>query len=186
MTTSLRERKKEQSRAAIVAAAVNLFKSKGYSNTTLNDIAEEANISQRTIFSYFPSKEAIIFESEQKVTDSLFKHLENRGSLSVLESLKTFTVPKHLSAETKRKRALIKSNPELQNYAAKSLADIEQKFCELVAEDENLPKDSVQVVLIAAVFRTMIDYVLSHPNDERAGEVALKFIESGIKSSRQP
>jgi AcrR family transcriptional regulator len=64
MTTKpgLRERKKERTRQALVNAAIELFGSKGYEETTIAELAEAADVSTRTFFSYFASKEAVLFE----------------------------------------------------------------------------------------------------------------------------
>ncbi|HEY0696370.1 MAG TPA: TetR family transcriptional regulator [Micromonospora sp.] len=57
----LRERKKERTRRALVEAAIVLFDDKGYEATTIAEIAAAADVSTRTFFSYFPSKEELLF-----------------------------------------------------------------------------------------------------------------------------
>jgi len=65
---SLRERKRDRTRRALVDAAVGLFERDGYDRTTVADIAAAADIGTRTFFSYFASKEELLFpESDARV-----------------------------------------------------------------------------------------------------------------------
>jgi DNA-binding transcriptional regulator YbjK len=54
---SLRERKRERTRRALIDAAAQLFERKGYDETTVAQIAAAAEIGTRTFFGYFASKE---------------------------------------------------------------------------------------------------------------------------------
>ena len=58
---SLRERKRTRTREAIIEAAAELFERRGYNGATIADIAAAADISTRTFFSYFGSKEDVLF-----------------------------------------------------------------------------------------------------------------------------
>jgi AcrR family transcriptional regulator len=57
----LRERKKRQTRAAIGAAAMALFRERGFDGVTIADVARAADVSEKTIFNYFPAKEDLVF-----------------------------------------------------------------------------------------------------------------------------
>lgn len=77
-TTGLRDRKRAETRAAIIRAATDLFLDRGFTATSATDIANAAGISRRTFFHYFPAKE-----------DVLFHHLEGhiRAALDALDRL---------------------------------------------------------------------------------------------------
>ena len=57
----LRERKKRETRAAIHDAAMRLFAERGFHETTVADIAEAADVARATFFSYFPTKDDVVF-----------------------------------------------------------------------------------------------------------------------------
>lgn len=57
---SRRERKKEETKDRIFKAAMKLFKHKGLDGTTVDEIAEKADVAKGTFFNYFPRKEAVL------------------------------------------------------------------------------------------------------------------------------
>jgi AcrR family transcriptional regulator len=60
----LRERKKHKTAVALHEAAMELFHERGYAETTVEDIAARADVSARTFFRYFTTKESVVFADE--------------------------------------------------------------------------------------------------------------------------
>src|SRR5579859_7163713 len=60
----LRERKRQRTLSEIQRVALALFMKQGYEETTIEQIAEEAEVSPSTVFRYFPSKEDLVLRDE--------------------------------------------------------------------------------------------------------------------------
>ena len=65
----LRERKKAATRLAIRDAGMRLFDERGFGGTTVDDIADAAGVSRATVFTYFPTKEEIVFGDAAAAVD---------------------------------------------------------------------------------------------------------------------
>ncbi len=63
----LRERKKAKTRAAIREHAFRLFREQGYDATTVEQIAEAAEVSHTTFFRYFPAKEDVVLQDDMEL-----------------------------------------------------------------------------------------------------------------------
>jgi AcrR family transcriptional regulator len=74
----LRERKKLATRLAIHEAGMRLFAEHGFTATTVDAIAEAAGVSRATVFSYFPTKEEIVFGDAAAAVDMLAERLSGR------------------------------------------------------------------------------------------------------------
>jgi AcrR family transcriptional regulator len=84
---SLRQRKKARTRAALIASAMELFERQGYEATTIDDITAAADVSPRTFFRYFSSKEEVALGDD--LGPAMVALLRSRpAGESILESLR--------------------------------------------------------------------------------------------------
>jgi len=116
---SLRQRKKDATHQAITDAAWELFAEKGYEETSVNDIAERANVAPRTFFRYFPTKEDVIYpefeEMLQRVRDEFFRRPPDEPLMtSLITSMQTMTDTMTASSSRNQQRLMmLKRSPEL-------------------------------------------------------------------------
>jgi AcrR family transcriptional regulator len=75
---SLRERKKRLTREAIFAAAQRLFSERGFDGVTVAEIADAANISVKTLFTYVGAKEELLFSGRPAVLDAVVEAVAHR------------------------------------------------------------------------------------------------------------
>jgi AcrR family transcriptional regulator len=74
----LRERKKERTRQAIADTAMRLFARRGFDAVTVAQIAEAAEVSEKTVFNYFPAKEDLVYNRDVSFEQSLVDAVRNR------------------------------------------------------------------------------------------------------------
>jgi AcrR family transcriptional regulator len=67
----LRARKKQECRRRIAAEAERLFRERGYERVRMIDIAQAAEVSEPTLYNYFPTKEHLIFDMDQELEERI-------------------------------------------------------------------------------------------------------------------
>ncbi|GHF93846.1 TetR/AcrR family transcriptional regulator [Streptomyces zaomyceticus] len=74
----LRERKKQRTRDTLTRVALEFFTTQGYERTTVDEIVDAVEVSQRTFFRYFSSKEEVAFAVQQMVEERFLEALRQR------------------------------------------------------------------------------------------------------------
>jgi AcrR family transcriptional regulator len=152
--TGLRERKKAKTRAAIREHAMRLFHEQGYAATTVDQIAEAADVSQSTFFRYFPTKEDVVLTDEY---DPLMVAAlrAQPAELSPIEAVRRsvrelfgqFT--DELWEAEQRRQTLIRTVPELRMRIQQQFADSITMLAEVIAERAGLPADDFSARVLA-------------------------------------
>jgi AcrR family transcriptional regulator len=144
---SLRERKKLATRRLLRRTVLDLVSDRGYSNVTVEDIAEAANVSPRTFFNYFPSKEAAIWgEDPSRGLQVHERIMAEPAGTPILEVLRRVMISgaeavtedlKELGGEPTewlRRMRAFRGEPELQAGRAAQMARLERAIIEAVSE----------------------------------------------------
>ena len=76
---SLRERKKQQTREHIAATARELFAERGFERVTVAEIARAAEVAEKTVFNYFPSKEDLFYSRLESFEEELLGSIRERA-----------------------------------------------------------------------------------------------------------
>jgi mycofactocin system transcriptional regulator len=156
MTESIRAgRRKITTRTEVEHVAFELFASRGFERTTVDDIAEAAGIGRRTFFRYFPSKNDIAWGDFDGQLRTMRKRLSeyppDRPLLEVIrDALVDFNRIDPAEAPWHRRRMeLILTTPALQAHSALRYADWRQVLAEFVATRLDVAPDSLTPQTIA-------------------------------------
>ena len=137
--SGLRERKKAKTRTAIQAAALSLFARQGNDATTVDQIAERADVSPSTFFRYFPTKEDAVLHDRYDpllLADFLAQPAELEPIAALRRTLRSVfgSLPADELARERQRAMLIIAVPELRARAFAQLASTLKPFAEAVGE----------------------------------------------------
>src|SRR5204862_6283657 len=83
----LRERKKRAMRQQLSDTAARMFLEHGFDAVRVADVAEACGVSEKTVFNYFPSKEALVMDRLEPLAEALRHHLADPASPPVAAML---------------------------------------------------------------------------------------------------
>jgi AcrR family transcriptional regulator len=172
-TTGLRERKKQRTREAIVEAAFELFEERGFDGTTIADIADAAEIAPRTFFSYFPSKDDVVFHDFEERYATIASWLRDRepgtnaiDALSAgIESMVGDEVDKTDLREKRCRNRLVREKDSLAAHSDHLKGRLADLLAEAVAEDLGDQPTDLRPRLVGAAFVAAIG-VLGDTDDD--------------------
>jgi AcrR family transcriptional regulator len=148
----LRERKKQKTRETIIKVALDLFSEQGYEKTTIAEIADAADVSPRTIFAYFPSKEDILFSDLPDVQERLAKALRERPEgATALDALREF-IFESLTPDHNRvlRKCIVAGDETLRRNERARFAPLEQLTVDALAEDLHAGPGDIRPRIVAA------------------------------------
>jgi len=197
----LRERKKQRTRETIARAAHELFAERGYHDTTLPDIAEAADVSTRTIFAYFPSKEDILFSDFAVMKEALGQALAERpDGQDALETVRQFILSLHGAEKSDLDDQLsrcVESDETLRNHLRARIAQLEELIAPAIAKDLDAAPNDIRPQVVAASLTAAFNVLSERGGDankksKSAADMAaaidpvITFLRGGLDALKAP
>jgi AcrR family transcriptional regulator len=167
----LRERKKEQTRRSIAEKARALFQERGFDAVSVAEVARAADVSEGTVFNYFPTKEELFYSGMEAFEARLVDAVRTRPpGQSVLESFRRFVLGDiarlasddvaEMIADAAR---IVGSSRGLQAYEREIVAEYTEKLAALIRDETRARPESVEPLAVAAALmgaqRALVAYV---------------------------
>jgi AcrR family transcriptional regulator len=202
----LRERKKQRTRQLISETARRLFIERGFEQVSVAEIAREAEVSEMTVFNYFPTKEDLVYSGLQAFEDQLLAAIRDRQpGQTILAAFAEFVLEPRGLLVTKDENAarelvaatrMIAASPALLAREQQIFARYTDTLAQLVADETGARAGDLRPYVIAnaliGVHRALITYVreqlASGTTDRRLlarqvrqrGEKALVLLAGGL------
>jgi AcrR family transcriptional regulator len=167
----LRERKKQQTRAAIQEASARLFAARGFDAVTVADVAREAEVSVGTVFNYFPAKEDLFYGQMQDFGIALVDAVRERASgESVLGAFRRFVLDgTEALADAERADAIARAMRTVSDSASLRAREREivarstRALAALIAEESGSAAGDLEPLVVANALigaqRALVEYV---------------------------
>lgn len=164
----LRERKKRQTRVALIDAALDLFLRQGYEHTTVDQIADAVEVSPRTFFRYFGSKEDLLSYYMDTAEEVLVAALAARPAeespfVAAAESFRAFfrflqETPAEEKERFARVRRVIEAEPALQQAHFTRMGRTEERLAAAMARRMGVdpaadPRPHIAVAMVGGAVR---------------------------------
>jgi AcrR family transcriptional regulator len=170
--TGLRERKKEQTRQLIAETARQLFAERGFDRVTVAEIARAADVSDQTVFNYFPTKEDLVYWRLGSFEEQLLAAIRERepGESALTAFSRFVREPRGMLAdhdeETRERLArltrTITESPALLAREQQIFARYTDNLAALLAEDQGADAGDVEPWVVAnammGVHRALVDH----------------------------
>jgi AcrR family transcriptional regulator len=170
MTSGLRERKKQQTREAIAAAAIELFAERGFDAVTVAEVARASNVSTATVFNYFPRKEDLVYDRFEAFEAALLRAIRERAEgEAVVDAFAGFILERIQEAARRdfggvvqTTARMITASPALLARERQIVAGYADALADLIAEETGAPEGDIRPRVTAgalmAVHRALIDH----------------------------
>jgi AcrR family transcriptional regulator len=187
---SLRKKHLDRTRQSIIEAAYGLFEQRGFHATTVDDIAERADVAPRTFFRYFPTKESVLFPNAEAKLQVVRERLAERPADEPIgESLIAVMFSLGNEAVDRRQSDLIRQlSAEAENLLRTQRREMMEQFSEglaaVVSERTGVPVNDVGLqAMLSSLMACMAAAVHCWLDDGARGELR-PYLDRALESCR--
>ncbi|MFI9508225.1 TetR/AcrR family transcriptional regulator [Nocardia sp. NPDC052566] len=179
-----RERKKAQTRKALADAALELFLDRGYDQVGVREVADAADVSVTTLFKYFPSKEALVFDLDEDIEAALVAAVRERPTgRSLLAALREHIVTRASAvSDSARNQAftrMIEGTPALREYARRMWLRHETALARTIAEEVGASESDPSCAAMARFALEAVDLARRRTDPPGAVGAVFDLLENG-------
>jgi len=166
---SLREQKKQQTRQLIADTAARLFAERGFDGVSVAEIARTAQLSEVTVFNYFPTKGDLVFGRMEFIEERLVSAVEQRApqeSIAAAFSRVLLAEIDQLAARAEviaKAAAVIRASATLQTREREITEQYTTRLATILAAEAGANHDDIEARTVAsalmAVHRGLLEHV---------------------------
>ena len=189
----LRERKKQQTRQLIFESARRLFAERGFDAVTVAEIARAADVSEVTVFNYFPNKEDLFYGGMQFFEEQLLEAVRTRPrGESAIKALRRRLLDSAAELRSKERieailkaAATVSGSTSLVSREREIVERYTRRLADLLAEETRADPGDVEALAAAAALigahRAIVDYVRGRVVAGRRGDVLVEDARSATR-----
>ena len=196
---SLRERKKRLMRRQLSDTAARMFTERGFDAVRVADVAQACGVSEKTVFNYFPTKEALVLDRLESTVDALRTGLADRrvrpveAALQILDGelgsltamLAAHPDPAVAVATYRRFGDLIRTTPSLQAHQSHMMDRFVAVAAGILAERAGLgpadPEPQIAATALLGLWRVQFQALRTHLDETSTADQVHRAVTADVR-----
>jgi AcrR family transcriptional regulator len=187
----LRETKKLRTRQEIADTAMRLFATRGFDHVTVAEVAEEAGVSEKTVFNYFPTKEDLFYDEVPAREEALRQAIRGRrpgeSILDALRRLQSGECPRMCSPGFAVFARIIEESHALQAKELEVMARFSAALAETIQQELGVDERDARIAagLLVSVHRQLFRAARKQALAGKQGPAAVRRLRADLERAYQ-
>jgi AcrR family transcriptional regulator len=182
----LREVKKQHTRRSIADEAMRLFVQRGFDDVTVAEVAEAAQVSEKTVFNYFPTKEDLFYDEvparEAALVGAIRDRAHGESVLSALRRLQLAECPRLCSPSFATFARVIEESQALQAKELEVMAHFSQVLAGAIRQELRIDERDARIAagLLISIQRQVFRAARRQALEGRHGPAAVRRLKADL------